>query len=111
MEGRHGPAQVGHGLGGRREVITGTAAGTTTGGENHLVTQVLLGVPRPAVNTGVSSQKLSQEGSFGGLLEGFHSTPRHQERQGLMDDWTLVGDEQIDLPLWGEILPERYRER
>ena len=55
MEGRDGPAQVGHGLGGRREVITGTAAGTTTGGENHLVTQVLLGVPRPAVNTGVSS--------------------------------------------------------
>ena len=54
MEGGHGAAQVGDGLG-VREVITGTTAGTSTGGQNHLVTQVLLGVPRPAVNTGVSS--------------------------------------------------------
>ena len=50
VEGGHGPAQVGDGLG-VREVITGTATGTTTGGQNHLATQVLLGVPWPALNT------------------------------------------------------------
>ena len=45
VEGGHGAAQVGDGLG-VREVITGAAAGTSTGGQNHLVTQVLLRVPR-----------------------------------------------------------------
>ena len=50
MEGGDGAAQVGDGLG-VREVITGTAAGTTTGGQNHLATQVLLGVPGPEVTT------------------------------------------------------------
>ena len=45
VEGGHGPAQVGHGLG-VGEVVAGTATGTAAGGENHRVTQVLLGVPR-----------------------------------------------------------------
>ena len=45
VEGGHGPAQVGHGLG-VGEVVAGTATGTAARGENHLVTQVLLRVPR-----------------------------------------------------------------
>ena len=46
VEGGDGPAQVGDGLG-VREVVAGTATRTPAGGENHLVTQVLLRVPRP----------------------------------------------------------------
>ena len=45
VEGGHGSAQVCDGLG-VREVVAGTATGTAARGENHLVTQVLLRVPR-----------------------------------------------------------------
>ena len=50
VEGGHGSAQVCDGLG-VREVITGTAARTPTGGQNHLVTQILLRVPRSEHST------------------------------------------------------------
>ena len=49
VEGGHGAAQVGDGLG-VGEVVAGTATGTAAGGENHLVTQVLFRVPRPKQN-------------------------------------------------------------
>ena len=53
-EGGDGATQVGDGLG-VREVITGTAARTATGGENHLVTQVLLRVPWPEQSTVITT--------------------------------------------------------
>ena len=48
MEGGDGPAQEVPGLG-VREMVTGTTTSTPARGQHHLLAQVLLRVPRPAV--------------------------------------------------------------
>ena len=50
VEGGDGPAEVEGGLG-VRQVVAGTATGAAAGGEDHLLAEVLLGVPRPGGGT------------------------------------------------------------
>ena len=50
VEGGDGPAEV-EGRLGVRQVVAGTATGTAAGGEDHLLAEVLLRVPRPGGGT------------------------------------------------------------